>query len=42
MKETELDKPVRSWLEKQGYIVSCEVKNCDIVARKDDELLNGC
>jgi hypothetical protein len=39
MKETELDEPVRKWLEKQGYSVSCEVKNCDIVARKDDELL---
>jgi len=39
MKETELDKPVRTWLEKQGYTVSCEVKNCDIVARKDDELM---
>lgn len=39
MKETELDEPVRKWLEKQGYTVSCEVKHCDIVARKDDELL---
>jgi hypothetical protein len=39
MKETELDEPIRLWLEKQGYSVSCEVKNCDIVARKGDELL---
>ena len=39
MKETELDKPIGKWLEKQGYSVSCEVKNCDIVARKGDELL---
>ncbi len=39
MKETELDKPIRQWLEKQGYSVSCEVKNCDIVARKGDDLL---
>ena len=39
MKETELDEPVRKWLEKQGYSISCEVKNCDIVARKDDELI---
>ncbi len=39
MKETELDQPVRTWLEHQGYSVSCEVKNCDIVARKDDDLL---
>jgi len=39
MKETELDEPIRLWLEKQGYSVSCEVKNCDIVARKDDDLM---
>ncbi len=34
-----MDIPVRIWLENQGYSVSCEVKNCDIVARKDDELI---
>ncbi len=39
MKEIELDYPVRIWLENQGYIVSCEVKNCDIVARKENELV---
>lgn len=39
MKETDLDEPVRKWLDGQGYEVSCEVKNCDIVARKGDELL---
>ncbi len=39
MKETELSKPLSLWLKKQGYTVSCEVKNCDIVARKNDELL---
>ena len=39
MKETELGKPIEKWLEKQGYSVSCEVRNCDIVARKGDELL---
>ncbi|MDA3811584.1 MAG: DUF2161 family putative PD-(D/E)XK-type phosphodiesterase [Spirochaetaceae bacterium] len=39
MKETELDLPIRQWLENQGYSVSCEVKHCDIVARKDDDLL---
>lgn len=39
MKETELDKPVRTWLENQGYNVACEVKNCDIVATKGDEIL---
>ncbi len=39
MKETELSKPLELWLTKQGYTVSCEVKNCDIVARKEDELV---
>ncbi|MCF6334716.1 MAG: DUF2161 family putative PD-(D/E)XK-type phosphodiesterase, partial [Spirochaetales bacterium] len=39
MKETELSEPLTLWLTKQGYTVSCEVKNCDIVARKDDELI---
>ncbi|MBI9097546.1 MAG: hypothetical protein JEY91_03660 [Spirochaetaceae bacterium] len=39
MKETELDQPIRHWLEKQGYSVSCEVKHCDMVAQKEDELL---
>lgn len=32
MKKTELSEPLRLWLAKQGYSVSCEVKNCDIVA----------
>lgn len=39
MKETELYEPVRVWLVNQGYNVACEVKNCDIAARKNDELL---
>ncbi len=39
MKETELSEPLSLWLTKQGYAVSCEVKNCDIVARKEGELL---
>ena len=39
MKETELSAPISLWLEKQGYKVSCEVKKCDIVARKNDELI---
>ena len=39
MKETELSEPLSLWLTKQGYTVSCEVKNCDIVARKEDELV---
>lgn len=28
-----------TYLEHQGYSVSCEVNNCDIVAVKDDELI---
>ena len=39
MKETELSEPIRLWLDKQGYTVSCEVKNCDIVAQKKSELV---
>lgn len=39
MKETELSEPLGKWLEKQGYSVSFEVKNCDIVARKEEELI---
>ena len=39
MKETQLSKPLELWLTNQGYTVSCEVKNCDIVARKGDELI---
>jgi hypothetical protein len=39
MKETELSEPIRLWLTKQGYTVSCEVKNCDIVARKKDDIV---
>jgi hypothetical protein len=39
MTESELHYPVVTYLEKQGYAVSCEVNDCDIVARKHDELL---
>jgi len=39
MKETDLDEPVRKWLEGQGYDVSCEVKNCDMVARLGEEIV---
>jgi hypothetical protein len=39
MKETELSEPISLWLSKQGYTVSCEVKNCDIVAQKNDDLV---
>ena len=39
MKETELSPPLKTWLEGQGYQVHSEVKNCDLVARKDNEML---
>lgn len=31
--------PLKLYLEKQGYSVSSEVKNCDMVACKDDEMV---
>ena len=37
MKESDLYPPVRLFLEGQGYEVKGEVKNCDVVAVRDDE-----
>lgn len=37
--ETDLFNPVRDFLINKGYLVHSEVKNCDIVAVKDNELL---
>jgi len=37
--ETDLFEPVRAYLEAQGYTVRAEVKDCDITARKDDDLV---
>jgi hypothetical protein len=37
--ETDLFEPVRDYLEAQGYTVRAEVKDCDITARKGDELV---
>jgi hypothetical protein len=39
MKETELYAPIRDFLVSNGYEVQAEVKNCDIVAKKDDNLI---
>ncbi|MBN2362850.1 hypothetical protein JXL83_01825 [candidate division WOR-3 bacterium] len=39
MKETDLHSPLKRFLESQGYSVNCEVNNCDIVARKDGEIV---
>jgi len=39
MLETELYPPVKEYLQEHGYEVQAEVKHCDIVATKDDELI---
>ncbi len=38
-KETELFDPVKVWLEKRGYTVRGEVRGCDLIAKKDDEVI---
>lgn len=37
MKEVDLFDPIRRWLDGQGYRVSAEVKDCDIVATVPDD-----
>lgn len=37
MKEVDLFDPIRLWLTGQGYTVSSEVKNCDVVATLPDD-----
>ena len=39
MLETELSAPVKAYLEFHGYQVNCEVKDCDIVATRGDDLI---
>ncbi len=39
MKETELFDPLKNWLEANGYTVRGEVRGCDLVAVKDDEVI---
>jgi hypothetical protein len=39
LRESDLYEPIRDYLERQGYAVQGEVKGCDIVARKDDDLI---
>ena len=39
MQETELYEPVRAYLDRHGYDVNAEVKHCDIVATRDDDLI---
>lgn len=39
MKETDLFEPVRHYFHTQGYHVAAEVKHCDVIALKGDELI---
>jgi len=39
LRESDLYGPVRDWLVAQGYTVRGEVKDCDITAVKDDDLI---
>jgi hypothetical protein len=37
--ETDLDQPVREYLEALGYTVRSEVNHCDLVATRDDQVI---
>ncbi len=37
MRETELYRPVKAYLERQGYDVKSEIRDCDVVAVRGDE-----
>lgn len=39
IKEEDLYEPIRKWLIDEGYQVRAEVKSCDVVAVKEDQLL---
>lgn len=39
MQESELFDPIKRYLQGQGYSVHAEVKHCDVVARKNDEIV---
>lgn len=39
MKETAMYKPLKKYLEKEGYVVHSEVESVDVMAQRDDELL---
>ncbi len=39
MKESELYLPIKNHLEASGYVVTGEVKDCDMVAQKDNDLI---
>jgi len=39
LKETDLYRPLKHYLEQQGYEVKAEVRDCDVVAQRGDEPL---
>ena len=39
MQETELFEPIKAYFESHGYSINAEVKDCDITAIRDDELI---
>ncbi|HKI74566.1 MAG TPA: DUF2161 family putative PD-(D/E)XK-type phosphodiesterase [Pseudomonadales bacterium] len=39
MRETDLHQPVKEYLESNGYAVYAEVRDADIAARRDDQLI---
>ncbi len=39
IKESDLFHPLKTYLNGQGYSVHAEVRNCDVVARKEDEII---
>ncbi|MBT4161067.1 MAG: hypothetical protein HOC70_05880 [Gammaproteobacteria bacterium] len=39
MKESDLYLPIKAFLEQSGYTVTAEVKDCDLVAQKNDDLI---
>lgn len=39
MQETELFEPIKKYFEGHGYSVNAEVKDCDVTATRDDELI---
>jgi hypothetical protein len=39
MQETDLFEPIKNYFEKNDYEVRGEIKNCDLVATKDDDII---
>ena len=38
-KESDLYYPIKEYFESEGFVVNCEVKNCDLTAKKDERLI---